>query len=289
MSRGIDHLVLCVRDLDAARSAYERLGFTLAPRALHPWGTANHVVQMDGNFLEILGVVDATGIVPTTQTEFSFGAFNAEFLGRREGMSQLVFDSADARADQRAFLAMGLRTYAPFEFERDTTLPDGATARVGFSLAFVTDARTPEAAYFVCQQLAPEHFWRAEFQAHPNGARQISEVVMVAEEPASIADLWRRLLGPAAVTEQGDCSSAQSTRGRIAILTPHAFAERWPNAQIQGAPETPYFAGCRVTVDALDTVRTILRENEVTHEDVGASLRIAPPDLNNFALEFTEG
>lgn len=34
--RGIDHLVLCVRDLEAARRRYADLGFTTTPPARHP-------------------------------------------------------------------------------------------------------------------------------------------------------------------------------------------------------------------------------------------------------------
>ena len=52
MTRGIDHLVLAVRDLEKARTFYQRLGFTLTPRAQHPWGTANHLAQLNGCFLE---------------------------------------------------------------------------------------------------------------------------------------------------------------------------------------------------------------------------------------------
>ena len=51
MNRAIDHLVLCVRDLEAARAIYRRLGFTLTPPARHPWGTGNSLVQLQGNFL----------------------------------------------------------------------------------------------------------------------------------------------------------------------------------------------------------------------------------------------
>ncbi len=46
--RPIDHLVLAVRDLDAARATYGRLGFTLTPVARHPFGTANSLIQLNG-------------------------------------------------------------------------------------------------------------------------------------------------------------------------------------------------------------------------------------------------
>ncbi len=49
-SRGIDHVVLSVRDLDSAESFFTRAGFTLTPRAEHPFGTSNHLAILDGKF-----------------------------------------------------------------------------------------------------------------------------------------------------------------------------------------------------------------------------------------------
>ena len=57
--RAIDHVVLTVRDLDAAAITYQRLGFTLTPRAAHhdQMGTSNRLVQFRGrNFIEVLEV-----------------------------------------------------------------------------------------------------------------------------------------------------------------------------------------------------------------------------------------
>ena len=73
MQRGIDHLVICVRNMQQAQSRYEALGFTLTPRALHPFGTANRLVQLQGNFLELLciadpGAIESVRIDPATRT-----------------------------------------------------------------------------------------------------------------------------------------------------------------------------------------------------------------------------
>src|SRR3954466_14517660 len=57
--RAIDHVVLTVRDLDAAAITYQRLGFTLTPRAAHDdqMGTSNRLAQFRGrNFIELLEV-----------------------------------------------------------------------------------------------------------------------------------------------------------------------------------------------------------------------------------------
>src|SRR5262249_36654035 len=124
-NRGIDHLVLCTRNLEGARRTYHRLGFTLTPHAVHPWGTGNSLVQLQGNFLDALGVDDPSKIAPAGAGEFSFGAYSQDFLGRREGFAMLVFSSDDARRDRDEFGRAGLTTYVPFDFARIAKLPDG--------------------------------------------------------------------------------------------------------------------------------------------------------------------
>ena len=248
MTRGIDHLVLAVRDLAKARAFYESLGFTLTPRAEHPWGTVNHLVQLNGCFLELLAVADTAladtaKIPPHKPGEFSFGAFNRDFLARREGMSMLVFQSQDARRDRAEFAAAGLQTYAPFDFGRDAKLPDGTTARVAFSLAYVTDPSMPEAAFFACQQHAPRYFWKREFQLHANGARTVAEVVMQAPDPPALADFFARLQGKDSVRVEGGTLRVATARGRIAVLGPAAIAERIGAAGT--GPATPHIAAFR--------------------------------------------
>ncbi|MFI5017745.1 MAG: VOC family protein, partial [Dongiales bacterium] len=56
---GIDHSLLGVRDLEAARRRFESLGFTLTPRGRHiGWGTANYCIMFEAGYVELLGIVD---------------------------------------------------------------------------------------------------------------------------------------------------------------------------------------------------------------------------------------
>lgn len=244
--RGIDHLVLAVRDLEAARDFYTRLGFTLTPRAQHPFGTDNSLAQLQGCFLELLTVARPAEIPPHGPDRFSFAAYNRDFLARRQGFSMLVFESADARADQDKFRSKGLRTYAPFDFSRQAKLPDGTEVTVGFSLTFVSDPRLPDCAMFVCQQRAPEHFWKPGFQRHGNGATGIEAVYMVAADPHALADHFRALQGAASVAETVEGLDVATARGGVRVLTPAAFARRFPGARIPDAPPPPYYAGFRL-------------------------------------------
>ena len=82
--RDIDHVVVMTRDLESARAGWEQLGFTTTPRAVHPFGTANSLIQLQGNFIELLEIDDpervpemagrafrraaCTGSLPTTET-----------------------------------------------------------------------------------------------------------------------------------------------------------------------------------------------------------------------------
>lgn len=286
MNRGIDHLVLCVDDLDAARRFYERLGFTTTPRAVHPFGTGNSLVQLQGNFLELLGVVEPENIPPAEPGHFGFGAFNRAFLETGPGMSMLAFASDDARRDQAEFADKGLHTCPIFDFSRQAMLPGGGQATVAFSLAFVTDDRMPEIAFFVCQQHAPQYFWKPEYQRHANGAVAIAEVVMVAEQPASLGELFAKLQGPGNVEAGDDRLTVETARGRIAVLSPRRFAARFPVVPATDAVGAPRFAGYRLVVEDVGRTEALLRERSAPFRKEGDGLQIGPADAFGVVIEF---
>jgi len=287
MQRGLDHVVLAVHDLEAAVARYGAFGFTTTPRGEHPWGTDNSLIQLDGNFLELLTISRPERIAEPAPDRFSFGAFNRDFLARREGLSMLVFESRDARADRDAFRARGLDTYAPFDFERHAPLPDGSTAKVGFSLAFVTDRRLPEAAFFTCQQHAPQHFWKPEYQRHPNGARQLVEVVMVADDPPALADLYAGLQTPSAVRVRNGTVDVATGRGTVSVVTSTAFCHRFGHEPAAGGG--PRFAACAVAVSDLEAAAALLARNEVPHARCDAMVTIAPEHGFGVTMALVQG
>jgi len=286
-ARGIDHVVQCVRDLDLARSFYERLGFTLTPPAQHPFGTGNSLVQMKGSFLELLTVMAPQDIAPHAPNRFSFGAFNKDFLARREGFSMLVFEGKDAPLDARGFAQRGLQTYAPFDFQREAELPDGSSVTVGFSLAFVTDPRMPEVAFFTCQQHAPEHFWKPDYQRHINGAQDIAEVVMVADAPKTLQGLFAGIQGPDAVKMVDGNLHVSGPLGRVVVLTPDALAARYPDIALPGDPAHPHFVGYRIVVENLDRAAAILRDREVGFQSGSDRIWLDPAECFNCLVEFS--
>jgi hypothetical protein len=285
MTRKFDHLVLCVRDLERARQFYGAIGFTLTPRALHPFGTCNSLVQLQGNFLELLSIADPGLIAKAATGPFSFAAYNEAFLKKREGFSMLVFVSGDAAADSAEFKQSGLKAYDVFHFGREAALPDGSRARVDFSLAFVTEPSMPEAAFFTCQQHAPQHFWRPEFQRHANGARRIAEVVMSALRPADHKDFFERLMrGRAEVLPSGFTIGGAGER--LTMLDHGGLAARFPEIPKRGAGDTPRFEAYVIEVADLSAARALLESRGIAFRAAANSLVLPPSEALGIAIEF---
>lgn len=237
--RSIDHVVLAVRDLDAAAAIYERLGFTLTPRAAHEdrMGTSNRLAQFAGrNFIEILEVDRPDKLTPhdfaKTPAFFSFGDHNKTQLATREGLSMLVFASDDARADAARFEAAGVPTYQVFDFERQARLPDGQSVTVSFSLTFATSSDMPDLAFFVCQNRAQEYFWKPQFQSHDNGAQVISAVYIGSAEPERDATFVARMFDGAVTEIEGGFAVACGAGQEVRVLSPEAVLSRDHSLQI---------------------------------------------------------
>ena len=286
VKRGIDHLVLCANDLELCAAFYRNLGFTTTPRARHPWGTDNCLIQLTGSFIELLTVSRPSLISAAGPKTFSFGAFNQKFLAHREGMSMLVFESTDAEADREEFIARGLPPYDKFYFERQAKLPDGSQVPVAFSLAFATDPRMPEAAFFCCQQHAPQYFWKAEYQSHANGADKILEVIMVAESPETFSGFFSKLQEPDSVVIEGSELTVHTPRGTIRVLTPAEACRRYGTMDLSNFPETPYFLGFAVQTGDLDLVAGHLRKNSIPYENSNRFIRVHPKNAFGVLIEF---
>ncbi|KYG99342.1 VOC family protein [Bradyrhizobium sp. DOA1] len=285
MPRRLDHLVICVRDLQQAALDWQKLGFNLTPTGVHPFGTSNRLAQFADNFLELLAVTDEALVPAAAPGRFSFAAHNRDFLARSEGMSMLALHSTDALADAADFAAKGIGAYAPFGFGRDAVLPGGGTARVEFSLAFATDPAMPGIAFFTCQQRhPPELFWKPDFQRHPNAATRVIEVVMSAPEPARHREFLEHLMEGTAELAPARLTIGK-TGDRITVLGPAELSQRLPGL---AGDTSPRFCAARFAVAELDATRRTLKSNGVDFAMRGAVLLVSPAASHGLALEFVE-
>jgi hypothetical protein len=284
MSRGLDHIVHAVRDLDAAAALYRRLGFTVGARNAHSWGTHNHIVQLPGFFVELLSVAEPEKLGGEGFAAL-FGSFNQSFLESQEGLSFLMLESRDAEADARDFDAAGIAASPALRFEREGTRPDGGKLKVGFSLAFARDAGAPAIGFATCRQHQPENFWNLSFQQHANGAIRIAGAVIVAENPSDHHIFLSAFTGERELNATSSGITAHTPRGDLQIMDAAAFRSHFgvlPPDIAAGAR----LAALRFAVRERDALIAVLEAGAVPHILHMGHVVIAPPAAMGTTLVF---
>lgn len=161
----IDHVVILVADLDTAGKAFEAAGFQVTPKALHSaaMGTANRCVMLDGNYIEILGIVVETEANATWRTLLADGA----------GIRGIALRSDDIDASALALASAAIPAEPVRHFSRMTG--DG---ELRFSITRIDPAATPGLQCLVCQHHTADLVWRPETMAHTNRAARLSGIFL---------------------------------------------------------------------------------------------------------------
>ena len=208
---GIDHVVVAVRDLDRARDAYTRLGFTLTPRGHHTLGSQNHCIMFGRDYLELLAPPKAH---PAMQ-------YYNDFLAKGDGVAAIALATTDAVAAYEAWRAKGIEAEAPLDFSRPVELPGGARD-AAFRIVQLPLEQTPGCRGFLCQHFTRDVVWRPEYQEHAVGATEIAGVALIVEDPARDAPRYAQLFdhSPQAVAEglrvdTGSAPIALTARGKL--------------------------------------------------------------------------
>jgi hypothetical protein len=278
MPHGLDHIVHAVRDLDAVADFYRRAGFTVGARNKHSWGTHNRIVQLKNCYIEILEVAEPEKIVPHGSRSFSFGAFNRDFLARREGFSMLLLNSRDAAADARSFEASGIGAFDVFVFGREGKRPDGSTVKLAFSLAFAAELNSPDLGFAACQHHYPQNFWNPAFQTHANGAQSVPGVVLIANRPVIHQVFLQAYVGAAAELDLAGSGGviARTENGVVEIMQP-AVARNGLGIPAEADGEAITLNAARFAVADLAETEALHRQNGVAVGRQGERL-IVPPD-----------
>jgi len=218
---GLDHVVVTVRDLDAAAAQWRALGFTLSPRGTHSahLGTANHTIMFGSDYVELLGVLADTAL----------SAPSREFLARRgDGIERAAFTTRDAAAGVAALQARGIEASGPVEFSRPVELPDGRRGTAAFSVFHWPPAQRPaDLRLFACQHHSRDTVWIAALQSHANTATGIVRLEIVTPRPADAAAQLAGLIDTAAeAIADGARVRTAPGRGELVFLTADAFRAR---------------------------------------------------------------
>lgn len=181
---GLDHAVIAVRDLDAARETFTRMGFSLAPRGLHSSGSSNHNIMLGQDYFELLQV-------PQTNP---LQAYYHHFLRHQEGLAALALAGTDLQAALPALTREGFMPSTPLELARKVA-SGSRTGTARFRLTNLATDSTPGALVFICQHFTRELVWLPELQHHANGATGLAAVAFVAEKVAYLAGVYGRVFG----------------------------------------------------------------------------------------------
>jgi catechol 2,3-dioxygenase-like lactoylglutathione lyase family enzyme len=226
---GADHVVVTVRDLDAAATEWRKLGFTLSPRGTHSpqMGSGNYTIMFGEDYLELLGVLQETEQNKPTR----------DFLKNREGIERTAFTTDNAAAGAAELEARGLKPLGPVHFGRPVDLPGGGTGEAKFNVFRWPLAESPGGMrIFACQHLTRNTVWIPELQKHANGASRIVAIEILSADPKVAAGHMSRLIDEPVSSANGIWRvHSGGKRADFLFYDAGSFAKRYPAAVRAGA------------------------------------------------------
>lgn len=181
MALGIDHPLVCVRDIDKARDTYMSLGFRMRPAGRHPWGTSTALVIFRNQLLELVSIYDDGLLDDYPAGGFRFGRHIQRWLNQREGVPISALHSTDATADEMAVIARGGHCEGSIAFGREVLRQDGTADRTATTLKIFTRAGLPRLTMFACQQHRRDLIEFPDWMAHPNSGFGFASATILAE------------------------------------------------------------------------------------------------------------
>lgn len=275
--RGLDHVVVMVDGIDSAEVAYRKLGFQVQPRGFHTkLGTANHLMIFDKDYFEILGIVEDT----------PFNSERREWLKDGGGLANVALATDGADLAVEAFSKAGLEPDAPLFFDRAVDIA-GKTERAQFRTVRIPKTHMPVVGFFVCEQVTPQFVYRTEWAKHPNGARGIRGVTVIAEQPGKWAPVLEKYFGPGSVRSDGEGLIVDTGTQPIRYVTRGDYGRLYPDVTPVRPDDHP--ALLSVKVDSLAVCAALLDANGVKSVRPDAGRLLVPPsEAAHLTLEFSE-
>jgi hypothetical protein len=265
--RKIDHPVVAVTDLEQARVAYERLGFTVPPRGSHiQWGTGNLCIMFADDYLEMRGIIDASRFSMHLDTHLEkFG----------EGLMGVAFGTEDVKASYDEAKANDIETGELRQLTRNFEHPEGWTQPSFELFAPAADDIEGLMHVVVIQHLTPELIRRPDYLVHANGCLGVNSMAGTINNIESCAQKMRRLLGNDAVSVDARGVELQVPSGQT--------------IKLRLAEGSPGLTEMILRVGSLEDTRQCLAANNVDFTQPSPALiSVAPEDTCGVTLQFTE-
>lgn len=246
---GVDHVVMVVRDLDAARATFRAMGFTVTPRGRHTLGSQNHCVMFGDDYIELL-MSPAENPHPARQ-------YYTDFAVEGEGMAAIALKTDNAKAAYTELLWSGFEPTDPVDFSRPVTA-SGSAREARFRITQLSLDKTPGGRIFVCEHFTRDVVWRPEYREHANGATALAAIAIVCDDIAASARAYERLfdthgkpIAEGLLVQTGDTPIAFASEG--------ALARRLPGIALSPRP-APAIAALFVRVADREKTETVLRK-----------------------------
>jgi catechol 2,3-dioxygenase-like lactoylglutathione lyase family enzyme len=189
----VDHVMICVPDLEQAIEQYRKLGFNMYPGGVHTGkGTHNAIAFNDEDYVELLAIRDPAEYQGAASKGTGWGGNLAEFVAAGGGIRYVIIQSDDLAADVAAMRKRGVDVNDPVDGSRRT--PAGLDLR--WKLA-VLGAGNPLPIFFI-QHLTPVEERRRQVPTagdHPNGVYKLERAYVVTSEAEAAAAMYAKVLG----------------------------------------------------------------------------------------------
>ena len=271
-ARPLDHLVLPVSSLELSRARYEKLGFTVAPDARHPFGTENACVFFsDGTYLEPLAIAQREDCEAAALKGNEFIARDQAFRFRQgeEGFSALVLGTSDAAADRKQFQKSGILAGKNLKFSRSFKDAKGKEQEASFELCFAADRRAPDAFFFTCERVKMPAFDRKFLTSHENGVIGLREVAASEPNPSDFQYLFQAVLNQRDINAHSFGIELAALNGNVAVYN-KAGMKAWFNADVPTHFRGLRFRAFVLAVDDIVQTRKFLRRRKVGFSELAS-------------------
>lgn len=290
---GIDHPLIAVRDLEQAIEHYSALGFTMAPKSRHPWGTSTCISIMEQSLIEIVSIYDETLLDLLPAGNFHFGRHVYDYLSIRDGIALTALHSNDAEGDAAVAEVRGIVCQGTIKFGRDVVLPDGTPDRTATTLKILYDSELPRLSNFICQQHRPDLIYVPKWSTHANGALSYAQLTVMAEkaDQPRVKQRLTGLYGSDAVLALSDGFAVKTGNGWYVVTDKAGIEARFGALPTALANETqPACVAIHIKVPSSDKVAAILDASNVGYRRLDTELRLMDAArYGNVFINFTSG
>lgn len=289
MPTRFDHIVIAVRDLDAAIRSYQRLGFDATPGGRHTGrGTQNALIRFGLDYIELLSVYDEAEAAGSGLR----GQIIVDFLHEREALLLgYALATTDIEQEAERFRGTDLLVQGPFAMQR--LRPDGHLLSWRLFVPGGSSWRQPWPFLIQWDDPDQERLKKEQPGTHPNGATAWVRIVVLTRDLDSSIDLYQNQLGLSLI-QRDSCSRLIARRvgfavgnSTILLATPENVGPA--QEELEKIGEGPYDVS--IAVKNLEETRSFLTQHDVAFQWDPANpktLRIAPQEALGVRFIFVE-